>query len=135
MSKVLNFSVIKVDPLLSILRQVGESPLRPMGDPQLTSAIQSMNQVLQNTTNDTIMTFAETCDKKVITLMKVYVHLLHLFHLGNPSLILDASLRMVELTLNYGTCPASAMAFVYYGERQVALGNYDLAIRLGEFIH
>ncbi len=104
---------------------------RPMSDPQLTAFIQSMNQVLQSTTDDTIMIVAETTNKRIVTLMKIYMHLAHLLYFRDPSLIVDASLRMVELTLKYGHCSESAMAFAYYGERQVLQGHYDLAIRLG----
>ncbi len=117
--------------LSQVLGQFGEIPLRPMGDPQLTPSIQNMYAIRHHTTDDTIMIVAETTNKRNVTLMKVYTHLIHLLHMVNPSLIVDASLRMVELTLEYGLCSESAMAFAFYGERQVALGHYDLAIRLG----
>ena len=138
MAKTLSHAEIKDDSikvLLNILWQVGEQPLRPLADPQLRISIQEMNDTLENTTDETIMTIAETKNKRVISLMKVYMHLNHLFFNVDPTLIASASLRILELALTHGYSSASPMAFVYYAERQVALGNFDLAIRLGEFFY
>lgn len=136
LARLLSYAEIQdesINGLLEVLQQLGEEPLLPISDPLLVSRIQATNNILHQTSDEAILNLPETEEKKVISLQKVYNHLTHLFHFRNQSLIGAVTLRMVELTLNYGFCSLSAVGFSYYAERQASLENYDLAIRLGQW--
>ena len=50
-----------------MLEQLGETPLRPMGDAQLMTDLQSMNGLIQQTTDDAMKNIAQTNEKKVLS--------------------------------------------------------------------
>ncbi|KAL7538621.1 hypothetical protein ACHAXR_008700 [Thalassiosira sp. AJA248-18] len=121
-----------VDSFFKILLMLGERlPLR-MGDAELNDGIESMNGILQNTTDEMILHMEETSGKKSDTLMKIYMELCYSTHFFDPALRGSLSLRMVELTLKNGLCSQSSSGFAFFGEVLVIIGKLDLGIRLGE---
>ena len=120
-----------MDSTFDTLLQAGEELPRAMGDVKSTNAIQRMNDILQKTSDDYVLTLPQTNNKKIITLQKIYSNLADLLHFIKPSLICAVSLRMVELTLSEGLTPSSPLAFAYYGEMLMGSGNLKEGCRLG----
>lgn len=115
-----------------ILNELGEPPPRPLGDTSLTADIVEMNTILESTEDETILCIEKTNLKKINTLMNILNLSAHLLHQTQPSLVGSTSLRMVELTLNFGVSPTAPMGFAHYGGVLASLGNYELAVRIGE---
>lgn len=135
-AKVLTIADIKdesVEAMFKILEQLGEEPLQPMGNPQLTMAIQTMNNTIKQTTDDTFLSIEETEERNVLTLIRVYGFLMHLLHYRKQHFMASASLRLLELTLKHGLTPKSPIAFAYYGEVVSSMNEISLAMRLGEY--
>ena len=120
-----------MDSTFDTLLQAGEELPRAMGDVKLTNAIQRMNDILQKTSDDYVLTLPQTNNKKIITLQKIYSNLADLLHFIEPPLICAVSLRMVELTLSEGLTPNSPLAFAYYGQMLMGSGNLAEGCRLG----
>ena len=57
-----------MDSTFDTLLQAGEELPRAMGDVKLTNAIQRMNDILQKTSDDYVLTLPQTNNKKIITL-------------------------------------------------------------------
>ena len=76
---------------------------------------------------------AETNDKKVVVLLKIYAALANLLIFINPSLVGAVSLRMVDITLKSGSTSECPLAFAFYGVALVSMGNeyVNEACRLG----
>ena len=108
---------------LDTLAKLGEPPLREISDNTLQADMMKMNEILQNTPNESILNLHENKAKKIIITMKIYLNLGHVLHFVKPSLIGSVSLRMVELTMNHGLVPFSALAFAYYSTVLVPAGN------------
>ena len=113
-----------------ILQELGEELPRPTGDPKLMKDIAQMNAILNNTTDETLLSIAVTDDKKFITLMKLHTLVARMLVFSNPSLLASTSHRLVELTLNHGLCFAAPMAFANYGGVLATAGMLDLSARL-----
>jgi hypothetical protein len=120
--------------MLEILAKLEEKPLRDMGDITLSTDIDVMNMRLQPLSDDYFCNMQENQMKRSITLNKVYAELAHLLLYVNPSLIRSVALRMVELTMSKGISPTAPLAFAYYGETLVSMGNISEGCRLGEFV-
>ena len=118
---------------LDILAKVGEQPLREISDSTLQADMVSMNLTLLNTPDDFILGMQENRTRKIIVAMKIYTNLGHVFHSLKPSHLGPLSLRMVELTMNYGLVPSSPFAFALYGGVLVAVGNIADGCRLGMY--
>ena len=119
---------------LDILAKVGEPPLRDIDDDTLQADMMSMNEILQNTPDESILNMQENkAKKKIIITMKIYLNLGHVLHFVKPSLIGAASLRMVQLTMSNGLALSSGLAFGYYGEALVANGSVKEGCRLGTY--
>jgi len=118
---------------LDILAKLGEQPLREISDSTLQADMISMNESLRNTPDESILSMHENKTKKISITMKIYANLGHVLHFVKPSLIGAASLRMVELTMNYGLVPSSPLAFGYYGHVLVANGSVKEGCRLGTY--
>ena len=118
---------------LDTLAKLGELPLRDTSDDTLQADMMSMNEILQNTPDESILNWHENKAKKIFITLKLYLNLGHVLHFVKPSLIGAVSLRMVELTMNHGLVPFSAMAFGYYGEALVANGSVKEGCRLGMY--
>lgn len=93
-----------------ILLEVGEKLPRPMGG-ELKEEIRRVNNILQNTPDDQILSMNQISDPKIATLLKLYSNLAHVLHFTEPSLIASVSLRMVDLTVKTGLTPISPLAF------------------------
>ena len=119
-----------LDSAYKILQELGEELPRPTGDPKLMPKIAQMNAILNNTTDETLLSIALTNDKKFVTLMKLYILVTRMLQFTDPSLVASTSLRMVELTLNHGLCFATPMAFTLYGVVLATAGMLDLSTRL-----
>ena len=123
---------------LGVLSQLGEVPLRDMGDTSLHTDMLVMNRKLQNTSDDVILNMQENMtlnmtSKKTVSIMKLLTNLLHVLHFAKPSLLGDTSLKMVELTMSNGLVPSSPFAIGCYGEVLVAAGNVAEGCRLGMY--
>ena len=118
---------------LDILAKIGEQPLREISDNTLQADMMKMNEILQNTPDESILNLHENKAKKVIITLKLYLNLAHCMHYVKPSLIGSVSLRMVELTITNGLVPFSAMAFTYYGAILVSAGNVAEGCRCGMY--
>ena len=62
---------------------------------------------------------------------QLYANLLWILQYTDTSLCAAASYQMLQLTLKNGLCAISLLALSFYGETQAAIGNLDLACRLG----
>ena len=118
---------------LDILAKLGEPPLHKISDNTLQADMMKMNEILRNTPDESILNLHENKAKNIIITMKIYLNLGHVLHFVKPSLIGAASLRMVELTMNYGLVPSSPFAFALYGGFLVAVGNIADGCRLGMY--
>ena len=77
-----------INTSIGILEQLGEAPLRPVGDLQLANAIKSMNATINKLSDEAILNMHGTKERKVVTLMKVYTHLVaYIFRFRKSSLI------------------------------------------------
>mmetsp|Transcript_43870 Transcript_43870/g.92281 ORF Transcript_43870/g.92281 Transcript_43870/m.92281 type:complete len:1556 (+) Transcript_43870:78-4745(+) len=120
-----------MDASFDILVQVQERVPRPMGDSKLFGEIQTMDAILQGTSDDEIFNMELTRSKKVVTIVRLYADLANTLHFINPSLIGDVSYRMVDLTMKSGLCVLSPLAFTAYGALSAAIGNLTQGCRLG----
>jgi len=118
---------------LDILAKLGEQPLREISDDTLQADMMKMNEILRNTSDESILNLHENKAKNIIITMKIYANLGHVFHSLKPSHLGPLSLRMVELTMNYGLVPSSPFAFALYGGFLVAVGNIADGCRLGMY--
>ena len=117
---------------MDTLAKLGEQPLRKISDDTLKADMMSMNEILQNTPDESILNLHENKAKKIIITMKLYSNLKHVLLFVKPSLIGSVSLRMVELTMNHGLVPFSAMAFASYSAFLVPAGNVAEGCRCGK---
>ena len=117
---------------LDTLAKLGEQPLRDIDDDTLKADMMKMNEILQNTPDESILNLHENKAKKIIITLKIYSNLCHVLHLAKPSLVGAVSLRMVELTMLHGLASSSPIAFGYYGGL-VANGNIAEGCRLGTY--
>jgi hypothetical protein len=118
---------------LDTLSKLGEQPLRDISDDTLKADMMAMNEILQNTPDESILKLHENKAKKVIITMKIYLNLANCMHLAKPSLIGDVSLRMVDLTMNNGLVSSSPLAFTYHGLNLVATGSVKEGCRFGRY--
>ena len=120
--------------MLGILTKLDEKPLRDIEDSTLSKDIAVMNKKLQTLPDVSICNMPENQIKKSIALNKLFADLAYILHFVNPSLIGSVSLRMVELTMSEGISPTAPLAFAYYGETLVSMGNISEGCRFGEFV-
>ena len=120
-----------IEAAFKLLNMLGEARPRPIGDPTLKADMKSMKSILENTTDEAFAEMKEATMKKDITHMRVYAMLCRTFHYLQPSLFAAASLRLVELTMSYGYCFPSPLAFAFYGQFLTSLEEFELANRLG----
>ena len=113
------------------LNNLGEKLPRALGDKSLHVDMINMNSILQNMDDEAILQLAETKEKRIIGLMRLYTLLGRVALTMNPALIGATGLRMIELTFESGLCSDTSLAFAYYGQTLATLGKYDLATRLG----
>ena len=118
---------------LATLAKLGEKPLRKISDNTLQADMMKMNEILQNTPDESILNLHENKAKKIFITLKLYLNLGHVLHFVKPSLIGAVSLRMVELTMKHGLVPASPLAFGFYGAVLITAGNIDEGCRLGMY--
>ena len=120
-------------PSLDTLAKLGDQPLRDIDDDTLKSDMVSMNEILRNMPDESILNLHENKAKKINTTLKIYSNLCHILHNAKPSLIGSASLRMVELTMSNGLASSSPLALGYFGEALVANGSVKEGCRLGTY--
>ena len=118
---------------LDTLAKLGEPPLRKISDNTLQADMMKMNEILRNTSDESILSMHENKAKKICITLKIYSNLCHVLQLANPSLINSASLRMVELTMSNGLASSSPLAFGFYGQVLVSTGNIAEGCRLGTY--
>ena len=118
----------------SVIQQCGEELPLPIGNKKLDNKMQSMNQILQNTEDKSILGMVEASNKKVAILLKLYADLANLLFFVEPSLIGAISLRMIELTLTSGLTSESPLAFAFYAGTLTSMGDQHVheSCRLGE---
>ena len=116
-----------------ILSNLGEKPFRDISDPTLHTDMQTMNEILRNTPDESILNMQKNDAKKIATTVKLLENLSCVLHFVKPSLIGAVSLRMVELTMTNGLVPSSPLAFTYYGSAVVGVGNFSEGCRLGMY--
>lgn len=125
-----------IENAFKLLTMLGEPLPWRLGDASLSADMEHMNNILQNTPNETILRIEERPNQKqYITTMLALRLLAHSFHSFDPDCIGSVSLRMVQLTMdvsNGGMSHLSAIGFAFYGQVLVTLGKLDLGVRLGE---
>ena len=114
-----------------ILAEAGEDMPVALGDGDSMNGIRNMCDMLRNETDDAILNMKYTTDERTIILQKVYVNLAQLLHFVKPSLIGSVSLKMVNATMKSGLTSMSPLAFTYFGETLISLGNFSEGCRLG----
>ena len=117
----------------NIIQKCGEELPLPMGNRKLENEMEAMNQVLRNTPDESLLNMVETNNTKVVILLKLYAELANIMFFVKPSLLGAVSLRMVHLTLKYGSTSECPLAFALYSGTLVSIGNIDEACRLGEW--
>ena len=117
----------------NIIQKCGEELPLPMGNRKLENEMEAMNQVLRNTPDESLLNMVETNNTKVVILLKLYAELANIMFFVKPSLLGAVSLRMVHLTLKYGSTSECPLAFAFYSGTLVSIGNIDEACRLGEW--
>ena len=120
-------------PSLDTLAKLGEQPLGGISDYTLKAGMMKMNEILRNTSDESILNLHENKAKKINTTLEIYSNLCSVLHLAKPSLVGAVSLRMVELTMSNGLASSSPIAFGFYGEALVANGNIKEGCRLGTY--
>ena len=123
-----------IDASFEILFQCGEDPPRPAGDGKLSASIDRMRRILQSTSDDMICNMQKNSDKKMKTVIGIYLYLAHLLHYSKPFLVSSVSLRMVELTMRTGLSAESPLAFVHFGGVLVMSGCVQEGCRLGKTV-
>ena len=119
--------------LFDTLAKLGEQPLRDIDDIVLKADIMKMNEIIRNTSDESILNLHENKAKKINTTLEIYSNLYHVLHFVKPSLIRAVSLRMVELTMNNGLVSLSPLALGYFGEVLVANDSVKEGCRLGTY--
>ena len=120
-----------VETSYKILVTLGETLPRPMEDDTLCADMDTMNNILQNTTNEAFLNKEEIALKRIVILMRMYENLGRAFYFFEPSLVVATSLRMIELTIKFGLCNSTPVALAFHGQVLVSLGKFDLGGRLG----
>ena len=123
-----------LDTTLDIFKQLGEKPPRQTDDPELVKDMEAMNNILENTPDETLRTMAKMNNQKIDTLMKIYENLDTVVLFFDPSLQASGSLRMMQLTLKFGLSPLVGATFAHYGQALISTGEkrkVALAQRLG----
>ncbi|KAL7538397.1 hypothetical protein ACHAWF_010802, partial [Thalassiosira exigua] len=122
---------------LQILEQMGERVPRPSDDDGLVKDMKDMKAMLGNRSDESILNMKETDPTgKDVFLLNIYHDLHFLFRCLDPTRIVDASLRMVQITLSNGLCCISPLAFAHFSillvTEDAALGYRisSLALRL-----
>ena len=119
---------------LDTLSTLGEQPLRDIiSDDTLKADMKTMNEIIRNTSDDSILNLHESKAKKIIITLKIYSNLSHVLHIAKPSLVGAVSFRMVELTMKNGLVPSSPLAFGNYGAVLFATGSVEEGCRLGRY--
>ena len=116
-----------------ILSNLGEKPIRDISDPTLHTDMQTMNEILRNTSDESILNMQNNHTKKTISMMKLIANLVHVLHSRRPSLLGAVSLRMVELSMKDGLFSSSPLAFGCYGEVLVVTGSVKEGCRFGRY--
>ena len=121
--------------LFSIIQLCGEELPLPMGNEKLDNDINTMNQILQNTSGGLILSMNKTENSKVVVMLKVFAELANLLVFTDPILIGAISLRMIDLTLKSGLTCECPLAFAFYAMTLMSMGgeHTDEACRLGEW--
>ncbi len=123
-----------IDASFEILIQCGEDLPLPAGDGKLSAGIDRMRLILQSTSDDMICNMQKNSDKKMKTVIGIYLYLAHLLHYSKPFLVNSVSLRMVELTMRTGLSAESPLAFVHFGGVLVMSGFVKEGCRLGKTV-
>ena len=118
---------------LETLSKLGEEPPREISDTTLHADMQTMNEILRNTPDESILNMQNNHTKKTISMMKLIANLGHVFHSVKPSLLGAVSLRMVELSMKDGLVSSSPLAFGCYGEVLVVTGSVKEGCRFGRY--
>ena len=118
---------------LDTLSTLGEQPLRDISDDTLKADMKTMNEIIRNTSDDSILNLHESKAKKIIITLKIYSNLSHVLHIAKPSFVGAVSFRMVELTMKNGLVPSSPLAFGNYGAVLFATGSVEEGCRLGRY--
>lgn len=121
-----------IEASFEILIHCGEDLPRAMGDDKLKEGINRMRFILQSTPDDMICNMQKNSDKKMNTLIDLYLYLAHVLQYSKPFLVSSVSLRMIELTMKTGLSAQSPLAFVHFGGVLVISGCIDEGCRLGE---
>jgi len=116
----------------TMLEQLGERIPRPVGDITLAANIQEVKLLLQNMSDESILTMKETETKKRDVLaLNLYHDLNFLFQFIDPKRIADTSLRMVQITLSNGSCCMSPLAYAQFAIVLITMGDTGSGYRLG----
>jgi len=119
-----------MESIFDILTKLGEDIPRAI-DGKLMKAIDTMNKVLHDRSDDSLLNMQDTKDKKLVALHQLYSDLVHVLYFVKPALIGSVSLRMIELTMSKGITPTAPIAFAYYGTTLAAMGKVEEGCRLG----
>ena len=106
-----------------------------MGDEKLKQEMQVMKHILQNTPDEIILNMGKANSTKICILLKIYAELASLLQFLKPRLVGSVSLRMLDLTLNFGLTSMCPLAFAFYGGTLLSMGHeYTTeACRLGRW--
>jgi len=120
-----------MESIFDILTKLGEDIPRAI-DGKLMMAIDVMNKLLHDRSDDSLLNIQDTKDKKLVALHQLYSDLVHVLYFVKPALFGSVSLRMIELTMSKGMTPTSPLSFAYYGSTLAAMGKVEEGCRLGE---
>ena len=116
---------------------MGERVPRRSDDDGLVKDMKDMEVMLGNRSDESILNMKETDPtRKDVFLLNIYHDLHFLFRCLDPTRIVDASLRMIQITLSNGLCCISPLAFAQFSvllvTEDAALGYRisSLALRL-----
>lgn len=123
---------LSIEASFEILIHCGEDLPHAMGDDKLEAGIDRMRFILQSTTDDVICNMQKNSDKKMNTVIDLYLYLAHVLQYSKPFLVSPVSLRMIELTMKTGLSAQSLLAFIHFGGVLVMSGRIDEGCRLGE---
>jgi hypothetical protein len=123
-----------IETSFGILIQFGEELPRGMGDDTLQTDIDQMTYILQSTPDDSIYNIQENNNAKMTGLFHLYLYLAQALHFYQPWLFGSVSLRTMEITMKYGLCAMSPLAFARFGTLSVTIGYVTAGCRLGEWL-
>ncbi|KAL3782019.1 hypothetical protein HJC23_003682 [Cyclotella cryptica] len=106
-----------------ILSKLGEELPRSYSDDNIELQIKTTQLMIDNISVMDLLAYRVMTDKTKIMAMKFLRRLKEVTEQVDPNLLPIVTLKMVEITLNYGMSPMSPVGFVYFGSLDANLGD------------